>query len=142
MAEGDLSYPGIVPDARGEERTWFAFCQNDRLVVQRCRDCGIHIFYPRSVCPSCLGRGLEWVDSDGRGVVHTYTVQYRSPQGFGGEPYVIAMIELAEGVRMMSRVMAEPERVAIGMPVQVRFARITEDFQVPVFVPSQAAEHA
>lgn len=133
-----LTFPGVRPHARGEEATYFAFCQEGRLCIQRCPSCQAHVFYPRSVCPSCLRRGLEWVDAQGTGTVHTFTVQHRDPPGFEGQsPYVLAIIELAEGVRLLSRVIAPPGDVRIGMTVQVAFALIADDFRVPVFVPAE-----
>ena len=135
----DIALVGVRPDARGEEATFFAFCQEGRLLIQRCLACGQAIFYPRSVCPSCVSREIEWIEADGRGTVFTYTVQHREPAGFQGEaPYVNAMIELTEGVRMFSRVVADPAEVSIGLPVRVAFATIDGGFRVPVFVPAAA----
>jgi uncharacterized OB-fold protein len=139
MTGGDIELVGVRPEARGEEAAFFDFCQSGRLMLQRCLGCSRTIFYPRSVCPTCLSREIEWVEADGRGTVFTYTVQHREPPGFQGEaPYINAVIELAEGVRMFSRVIADPDDVSIGLPVQVAFATIDGTFRVPVFVPAAA----
>ena len=93
--------------------------------------------HPRSVCINCLAAAPEWVEAAGEGTVFTYTVQYREPPGFGGQaPYVVAMIELSEGPRLLSRVMAEPDDVRIGAPVEVRWAQVVDNLRLPVFVPS------
>jgi uncharacterized OB-fold protein len=135
-------FDGEVPEARGEEATYFEHCQRGELRIQRCRSCSSYVFYPRAVCPACLSDQLEWVEARGTGTVHTFTVQYRDPPGFEGQaPFVVAIIELDEGVRLMSRVMAEPDDVSVGMAVRVGFASIAESFQVPVFVPA-GAPHA
>ena len=139
MGGDDIELVGTRPDPRGEEATFFDYCQQGLLMIQRCLTCGRAIFYPRSVCPSCLSRQIEWVEADGRGTVFTFTVQHREPLGFKGQaPYVTAMIELVEGVRIFSRVVADPAAVSIGLPVQVAFATVDGSFRVPVFVPAAA----
>jgi len=137
-----FSFSGNVPDLSGEEKTFYDFCRQRRLVIQYCAKCDSYVFYPRSVCPDCWEGGLAWVDASGRGSVFTFTIQHREPPGYEGQaPYVVAMVELEEGVRMMTRIVAEPYGVTIGMPVRVAFANIGDtDFTVPVFVPEQEAE--
>jgi len=137
-----FSFAGAVPDVSGEEKTYFDFCRQGRLAIQYCARCDSHVFYPRSVCPTCWIGGLEWVDASGRGTVFTFTVQHREPSGYEGQaPYVLAMVELEEGVRMMTRIVADPQSVAIGMPVRVAFATVGDgDFTVPVFLPDEEME--
>jgi uncharacterized protein len=129
-----INLAGTAPEMRGEETAWFDFCRQERLMLQRCADCGDRIFYPRSVCPRCLGGQLEWEQADGAGVVLTYTVQHRPPPEFGPEPYAVAIVELAEGVRIFSRIVADPARVHIGMAVRVAFAQLPDGFTFPVFM--------
>jgi uncharacterized OB-fold protein len=124
------------PFVHGEEATWFEFCRRGELRIQRCRSCERHIFYPRHVCPHCLAPDPEWVRASGRGTVHTFTIQHRPALGYEGPvPYVVAVIELDEGVRMLSRVTGEPAAVRIGQRVEVAWATLGEDFRVPVFAP-------
>jgi uncharacterized OB-fold protein len=135
---GDLDFSGPRPFVHGEEAAYFDYCRQGELRIQRCRDCKRHVFYPRFVCPWCLADDLEWVRASGRGVVHTFTVQHRAAPDYRGPlPYVIAVIELEEGVRMLSRVVCDPETVRIDMPVTVAWAKIDGDLQVPVFVPQR-----
>jgi uncharacterized OB-fold protein len=91
------------------------------LRVQRCVACGRNVFYPRAVCPFCTASDLEWVEASGAGVVHSFTVVHRAPPDYRDEvPYVVALVDLDEGVRMMSRLVdVEPGAVAVGMPVEV-----------------------
>ena len=140
MADGctppPLSFAGAVPETRGEEQRYFDYCQQRRLMIQRCGHCEHHVFYPRAVCPHCGATGLKWVQAQGDGSVFTFAVHHRFPAGFeGAGPYVVAIVELSEGVRMMSRIMVKPERVRVGMAVRVAFAEAAPDFVVPVFVP-------
>jgi uncharacterized OB-fold protein len=122
-------YPEPDPETR---HFWDALAAG-RLDIQRCRSCARHVFYPRaSVCPHCGGLGLDWVTATGRGNVHTFTVVHRAPPGFASEaPYVVALIDLEEGPRMMSRLLGvEPAAVAVGMPVELS---ISGDPLLPYF---------
>ncbi len=137
-AVDSFAFDGDLPSPIGEERRFFDECQQDRLMLQWCGECSTHVFYPRTLCPKCWSSDLEWVEAGGRGHVFTFTVQERGPGG-PAAPYVIAIIELEEGVRMMSRVITDSNAVEIGQPVRVAFATINDDgFKVPVFVPAGA----
>src|SRR3989442_222830 len=94
-------YRKPLPRVDEESRGYWEALARHELYFQRCRDCGTARFYPRAVCPSCLSSATEWVRASGRGTVYTFTVtqQNQSP-GFREElPYVLAMVELAEGPR-------------------------------------------
>jgi len=93
-----------------------------RFEIQQCAACAKHVFYPRVVCPHCGGHTLEWVAAAGAGVVYSSTVVRRKPEA-GGD-YNVALVDLAEGPRMMSRVVGiEPTAVKIGMKVRARIAQ-------------------
>jgi uncharacterized OB-fold protein len=104
------------------------------LRVQRCGACGRHVFYPRAVCPYCASSELDWVDASGRGQIHSYTVVHRAPPEYRDEvPYVVALVELDEGVRMMTRLVdVEPAAVRVDLPVEVA---IQGDPRLPYFRP-------
>jgi uncharacterized OB-fold protein len=106
-----------------------AFLVEGRFMIQRSKSSGVHVFYPRAGAPGTGARDLEWVEASGRGVVYSTTVVRKKPP----EPsYNVALIDLAEGPRMMSRVEGvEPAAVAIGMAVQ---ARIIDQDGEPVVV--------
>jgi uncharacterized OB-fold protein len=109
------------PEADGETQPFWDGIAEGRLRLQRCRACARYVFYPRSVCPHCMAAELAWTDASGRGVVHALTVVHRAPPGFGEEaPFVVALVELAEGPRMMTRLLdVAPADAKIGMPVEV-----------------------
>ncbi|MFF3462150.1 bifunctional MaoC family dehydratase N-terminal/OB-fold nucleic acid binding domain-containing protein [Streptomyces sp. NPDC002619] len=95
-----------------------------RLLIQRCTDCGTlrHPWLPG--CNSC--GGLEWdtVEASGEGTVHSYVVMHHPPFPAFDPPYAVGLIELAEGVRMVSNVVGVPyDKVRIGLPVRVEFRR-------------------
>jgi uncharacterized protein len=104
------------------------------LRVQRCGACGRYVFYPRAVCPYCASSKLDWVDASGRGRIHSYTVVHRAPPEYRDEvPYVVALVELDEGVRMMARLVdVEPAAVSVDLPVEVA---IQGDPRLPYFRP-------
>jgi uncharacterized protein len=132
------SFRGTVPMTRGEETVFFDACQQGRLLIQRCQDCGESIFYPRSVCPFCLSGDVAWVEAAGTGRVHTFTIQMSHREK---SPPITAIVALDEGPRLMTRLMCAPEEAEIDMPVRVAFATIDDSgFQVPVFVLDRERE--
>jgi uncharacterized OB-fold protein len=106
-----------------------AFLSEGRFMIQRSKSTGAHVFYPRAVAPGTGARDLEWIEASGRGVVYSTTVVRKRPP----EPsYNVALIDLAEGVRMMSRVEGvDAAAVTIGATVQ---ARIIDQDGEPVVV--------
>jgi uncharacterized OB-fold protein len=109
------------PVADGVTRPFWDGIAEGVLRVQRCRACGRHVFYPRAVCPHCTVGELAWVEARGAGVVHSFTVVHRAPAEYREEaPYVVALIDLDEGVRLMTRLVdVAPPEVSVGMPVEV-----------------------
>ncbi len=130
-----------LPTVVGETRPYWESCRRGELVIQRCEKCGQYQFYPRGICANCWSTDIRWVKSTGRGTVWTYTVTYQNrTQGFAQEvPYVLALVELEEGVRMFSNIVeCNPRDVTIGMPVEVTFVQATGQISVPFFKPSAA----
>jgi uncharacterized OB-fold protein len=104
------------------------FLGEGRFMIQRSKETGRHVFFPRVAEPG-TGAELEWVEASGRGVVYAVTVVRKRPP----EPsYNVVLVDLEEGPRLMSRVEGlEPEAVVIGLPVQ---AAIVEEEGEPVLV--------
>jgi uncharacterized OB-fold protein len=116
---------------------FWAAADEGRLLYQECPACNHRQFYPRAVCTAC-GADPEWAEASGRGVVHTYTVvrQYGAPPFRDELPYVVAMIELEEGVRMLGNVTdCDVDAVEIGMPVQAYAIAVAEGVAVPFWRP-------
>jgi uncharacterized protein len=107
-----------------------------KLRVQRCRDCGVHTFIPQPCCTSCMGPNLEWVDSSGRGTLYSFTTVHRPQQPAFEVPYTVAIVLLEEGWHMLSNLIdVEPEKVWIGMPLEVVFHRMNDEITLPLFRP-------
>ncbi len=103
----------------GAEARYQAALNEGRFLIQRCKSCSKHVFYPRVVCPHCGGEALDWVEPKGTGSVYSTTTVRRKPEA-GGD-YDVSLIDLDEGVRMMSRVEGiPPTEVKIGMRVRAK----------------------
>ena len=127
------------PRPTAETQPWWDACRESRLLLQRCSACGAHQFYPRMMCVHCDSDAVEWVQASGRGRIRSYTVVRRPvSKGYAAmTPYIVALVELAEGPTMMSNIVeCAPETAAIGLPVQVTFERWSEDVAIPVFRPT------
>ena len=134
-------YAKPLPRIDEESKGFWEACQRHQLYVQKCRDCGVFRYYPRALCPRCLSDKIEWVLSSGRGTVNTFTVTYQNQApGFRDSlPYVMAYVELEEGVRLLTNIVdCPPEQVKIGMPVEVAFDDVTAEVTLPKFKPVAA----
>lgn len=101
----------------GAQKQYFDHLSQGRFMIQRCADCARHVFHPREICPHCGSDALAWVAPVGRATVYSYTTVARKPEA-GGD-YNVALIDLEEGVRMMSCVEGmPPDQVRIGMAVR------------------------
>jgi uncharacterized OB-fold protein len=115
-----------------------------RLLLQFCRPCRSFIYYPRPFCPSCWREDLEWREASGRGRVYTYTVVRRAatPAFADKVPYVLAIVELEEGPRMVTNIVGcRPEEVRVGMPVRAVFEKFSEDVGLVYFRPDEEGGH-
>lgn len=122
-------------DARGEESTFFDFCALGEVRIQRCSHCGHHVYPPTGACTSCWSFALGWELIAGRGTVYSYSEHHRAGPGFGDRvPYVIALVDLVEGVRLMGQVLGRVDEVRIGREVDVVVRELIEGWPVPVFV--------
>lgn len=115
-----------------------------RFVLQWCMSCAAPVHFPRVACPTCLGNDLEWRDASGRGVVYACTVVHtRGPARVRDRsPYVVALVELDEGVRFMTNVFGCPaDDVHVGMRVCVTWEAVGDPHgrQLPVFEPDPSA---
>lgn len=126
--------PLPVPDA--ETTPYWEGLRSRKLLLRYCAACKRCHFYPRALCPSCHSDELEWKEASGRGEVYTYTVARRpaGPAFKASVPYVVALIQLEEGPRMMSNILTDDvEGVRIGRRVQVDFDDVTDEITLPKF---------
>jgi uncharacterized OB-fold protein len=125
-----------LPKPTPTSRPFWDAARRHELTIQRCGACKSYVFYPRDRCPRCFADQLEWQRVSGRGRVYSYTVVRRaSARSFGDGPYVLAIVELDEGPRMTSNIVAPPEKVRVDMPVEVFFDDVTPDRTLVKFKP-------
>lgn len=123
-----------APRPTPTEQPFYDACAAGKLALQRCQHCGHVLFYPRTHCDACQSDQLAWEDASGAGTIASYTVVRRAVSADFEAPYVIALIDLAEGPRMMSQIIdADPDALAVGLSVKVDFAAWSEDIALPVF---------
>ena len=107
------------------------------LLIQHCTSCGRLRHPPRPMCPNC--QSLEWdtVASSGRGEVYSFIVPHHPQVPMFEYPYVVAVIALEEGTRLISNVIdIDPADVEIGMAVEVRFVAVDDELTLPLFSPA------
>lgn len=129
--------PVPVPDA--DSAPFWQGCREHRLLLERCADCGSIRFPPSGMCPRCRSRGVQWTASSGRGTVFSWIVVHHPvPKDlYAAEvPYVVALVELEEGVRMPSNIVqCDPQSITAGMPVEVVFDDVSDSLTLPRFRP-------
>ncbi|WP_061213588.1 Zn-ribbon domain-containing OB-fold protein [Syntrophomonas wolfei] len=105
------------------------------LYLQFCPDCQDYIFYPRSLCPKCLKSDWEWRKLSGKAVLYSYTVVHYSalPEFKEDTPYVLALVELAEGPRMLAHLPGLPfDELQVGLALQLSSIN-REGRRIPAF---------
>lgn len=113
----------------GPEKIYNDFVADGKFMIQRSKSRGNFVFYPRTINPGTGEADLEWVEASGDGVVYATTVNRQRPEK-GGD-YNIALIDLAEGPRMMSRVVGlAPADVKVGMKVKAKIDKIGDNLAV------------
>jgi uncharacterized OB-fold protein len=115
---------------------FYGWCRKHELRFQRCTACGAWRHVPRELCAACGSWSWEWARSSGRGTVFTWTVAVRAmhPAFQEAVPYAAVVVEMEEGVRILSRVTdCAPDELAIGMPVTVAFDDVTPEVTLPTF---------
>jgi uncharacterized OB-fold protein len=131
-------YAKPLPHIDEEMRPWWEAAQRHELYIQKCRDCGDLRFHPRALCTSCMSSRTEWVKSGGRGKIYTYTVTNQNGSaGFRDSlPYVLAWVELDEGVKLLTNIVdCPPTQVKIDMPVEAVFDDVTPEVTLVNFRP-------
>jgi uncharacterized OB-fold protein len=128
-----------VPEADAATRTYWDAAANGRLLVRRCGACARAHHYPREFCPHCWSEDVSWEDASGRATLYTWSVVHRNdlPPFRERTPYVAAVVDLAEGPRMMTEIVECPDagRLRAGTDLEVTFRE-----GVPVFRPTSPGE--
>ncbi len=111
--------PVTPPAPTPDDTPFWAALAESRVVLPRCLSCQTWIWYPRTFCPACHTREVEWLEASGRGRVYSFTVSTRGVGAWADRaPYVIAYVELDEGPRVLTNLVdVAPDEVSIGQVV-------------------------
>ncbi len=125
-----------VPRPNADSRPYWEGCNRGELLFQRCDECGHAQFYPRSLCVKCHSRALSWQRSGGRASVYSFTELHRAaiPSYQADVPYLVVLLELEEGFRLMTNVEGDGTTLQIGTTGQIVFEDRGEQ-KVPLFRP-------
>jgi uncharacterized OB-fold protein len=132
-----------VPVIDADSAPFWRGVAEHRLVAQKCAGCSRFVFYPRAVCPFCHSAELSWQELAGTGTVYSLTVSRRAPSPEFADlvPYVVALIDLDEGCRMMSNIVGYDAGLArCGSRVRVEFQQVADGQVLPMFVLTDSQE--
>jgi len=127
-----------------ETKPFWDGLREQKLMLPKCGDCSRVFFYPRIICPHCQSRNVGWIQGSGRGKLHSFEIAYQTiSRAFKVKPpYVLAMIELEEGPRMLSNLIdiePDPKKIKCDMPVEIVYQKMTDEVTLPLFRPSGGA---
>jgi len=134
VTEGHYDKP--LPLLDGFAKDFYGFCKQRELRFQRCRDCRAWRHVPREMCPQCGSWNWDWEKSSGRGKIFTWTVVARPmhPAFKDDCPYAAVVVEMEEGVRLLSQVTdCPPDRLTVDAAVQVVFEDVNPEIALPRF---------
>jgi len=131
--------PPILPQPTRITQPFWDAARKRVLHIQRCDDCKRHVFYPRALCPHCGSAALGWVEASGRGTIYTFTVARKPTLPTFTCPYVIAIVELAEGPHVTTNIVeCDPDEVRVGDPVEAVFQEADDKITLVHFRPARA----
>lgn len=130
----------VVPVPTDVDWPYWEAARDHRLTAQRCATCERLRFFPSIGCPYCGSDAYGWTDLSGRGQIYSWIVVHAPvlPSFAEKVPYNVVLVELEEGVRMVSSLVeCANDAIAIAMPVEVTFRELTEEITLPIFRPAR-----
>ncbi|MET7361834.1 bifunctional MaoC family dehydratase N-terminal/OB-fold nucleic acid binding domain-containing protein [Streptomyces sp. NPDC005562] len=122
------------PVVNRDNAGFWAGVAEHRLLIQRCTGCGALRFPWLPGCNACGSSEWDTVAASGEGTVYSYVVMHHPPFPAFDPPYAVGLVELAEGVRIVSNVIGVPyDKVRVGMPVRLEFQRVDAELELPMF---------
>jgi uncharacterized protein len=133
-----MAEPGrALPQPTPETQHFWDGTKAGELRLQRCDSCGKVYFPPRPFCAACASRQVSVFKASGKAILWSYVIHHRKVAGFN-PPYAIAVVQLAEGPRMMTNIVEcpqTPEALQLDMPLEVVFEKQNDDITLPLFRP-------
>ena len=125
----------LEPRATDASRPYWDATREKKLLLQWCLDCDRPIHFPRVACPNCLGSRFDYREASGNATVHAVVVEHRPPSPFDDDqPYAVALVDLAEGVRMVTNVVRSPPMdVRPGEAVRLTWEPLSDGRHLPLF---------
>jgi uncharacterized protein len=127
---------GLAPTPTPETEPFWTAARQGRLSIQQCDNCGRFYFYPRPFCRYCGSEDVHWRDVSGKARLISYVINHRPLPPASAEPQVIALVELAEGPRLLTQLLMAnptPERLPLDAALTVEFEPRGDQWSVPVF---------
>jgi uncharacterized OB-fold protein len=124
------------PISNADSQPYWQGARENKLLIRKCNACGQVHFMPRHVCPTCWSDDLQWIEASGKGTVHSYTIIRRAsdPRFAHLVPYVVVLVDLQEGPRMMANVLGENAlKTKIGDALTLVFEDRGDGDQLPQF---------
>lgn len=128
--------PLPVPIPNADSQGYWQAAAEGRLTLRKCNDCGALHFMPRFLCPECWSEDIAQIDASGRATVHSFSIIRRASDPAFAHlcPYVVALVDLEEGPRMMCNILGDDAlQVQIGDAVSVLFEDRGEGAKLPQF---------
>jgi uncharacterized OB-fold protein len=118
----------LAPTANRDSQFFYDGLREHKLLIQQCSDCETLRVPPRPMCGNCQSLSWQPIESGGRGSVYSYVMPQYPPLPFFDYPYIVVLVELDEGVRMVSNLRdIDPADVKVGMAVEVFFQAFNDD---------------
>ncbi len=130
--------PRPLPQPTPETAAFWDGARRGELIIQRCDDCSHAYFPPRPFCPSCGCRAVQDEAASGQATLYSYVINQRPSPAFDG-PVAVAVVELAEGPRMMTNIIDTPqtqEALVLDMELEVVFEPQNDEISLPLFRPT------
>jgi uncharacterized OB-fold protein len=128
-----------TPIIDDDSREYWESAHRHELRFQRCDDCATPRFPPRAFCPNCLSTNATWTEASGRGQLFSWVIAHHPvhPALVDKVPYVIALVELEEGIRMVTNLIDCPiESVSVDMPLVLDWQDVSNELSIPQFKPA------
>jgi uncharacterized OB-fold protein len=124
----------LRPTVTRDTEYFWAGTSAGELRVWRCGGCGLLRHPPGPMCPRCGATRPEYLVASGLGAVYSFVVHHHPPVPGRELPFVVALVELAEGVRVLGELRGvEPSEVRVGLPVEIDFDRVDDELTLPAW---------
>lgn len=133
------AYEKPLPIKTADNAPYWESAQRHALELPRCRQCGKFRYPPGPYCPNCLSSETDWQAISGRGSIYSFIVVHQryDPSFVDDLPYNVAVVALEEGPRLVTNIVGiANEALEIGMPVEVTYDDVTDEFTLPKFRPA------